>query len=116
MTYDTDGNLTSITDPEGNLTQFTGHDIMGNVLTKIDARNKTWTYTYDAKGQLKTITDPLMNVTSFDYDAVGNITKITYPGSFVVNYSYDNYCRTPVPGLYLSKMVSQVEQVELDMS
>ena len=43
--YDSLGNMTSITDPEGNITRFTSHDSMGNVLTKVDARDKTWTYT-----------------------------------------------------------------------
>ena len=55
--------MTSMTDPEGNITYFTSHDIMGNVLTKEDARGKVWTYEYDEADRLKTITDPLNNVT-----------------------------------------------------
>ena len=75
MTYDALGNLTSVTDPENNITQFTSHDIMGNVLTKVDARDKLWTYEYDNKGQLTKITDPLTNITQLFYDQVGNKTK-----------------------------------------
>ncbi len=60
MAYDETGNMTSVTDPAGNITQFT-HDNMGNVLTKEDARNKVWTYEYDAAGKLKSITDPYLN-------------------------------------------------------
>ena len=44
MAYDALGNLVSITDPEGGVTRFTAHDIMGNVLTKEDARGKLWQY------------------------------------------------------------------------
>ena len=72
MTCDDRGNLTSVTDPEDGVTRFTSHDIMGNVLEKIDALGKTWGYTYDTLGQLKTITDPLGNVTEHFYDGVGN--------------------------------------------
>ena len=75
MTYDAVGNLATIEDSEGNLTQFAGHDIMGNVLTRIDANNKTWSYTYDDAGRLKSVTDPLTHTTGFEYDAVGNKTK-----------------------------------------
>ena len=72
MTYDANGNLETITDPEGNLTQFTSYDGMGNVLTRIDARGKVWTYEYDDAGRLKKITDPLNNTTDLYYDEVGN--------------------------------------------
>ncbi len=75
MTYDALGNLTSVTDAENNTTQFTSHDIMGNVLTKIDARDKTWTYEYDDAGRLKTVTDPLTNITQMFYDEMGNKIK-----------------------------------------
>ena len=75
MTYNALGNLTSVTDAENHTTQFTAHDTMGNVLTKIDARDKTWIYAYDAAGRLSTVTDPLNNITQMFYDQVGNKTK-----------------------------------------
>ncbi|MBW1751666.1 MAG: RHS repeat protein, partial [Deltaproteobacteria bacterium] len=75
MTYDAYGNLTSVTDAENNTTQFTAHDIMGNVLTKLNARNKTWTYAYDDAGRLSVVTDPLNNITQLFYDEVGNKVK-----------------------------------------
>ena len=72
MEYDALGNLTSVTDPEGHITRFTSHDIMGNVLTKEDPRSKIWSYEYDAMGGLTKVTDPLNNITQIFYDAVGN--------------------------------------------
>jgi YD repeat-containing protein len=75
MTYDDAGNLTSVTDPAGGMTQFTSHDVMGNVLEKIDARGKTWSYTYDDLGRLLTVVDPAGGVTTHSYDAAGNRIK-----------------------------------------
>ena len=90
MTYDDVGNLATIEDPENNLTQFTEHDIMGNVLTKIDANNKTWSYTYDDAGRLLSVTDPLTRSTSFEYDAVGNKTKEIDARGIETVFEYDN--------------------------
>ncbi len=75
MEYDAYGNMTSVTGPESNVTRFTSHDIMGDVLTKLDARDKTWTYEYDDAGRLKTITDPLTNITQMFYDGARNKIK-----------------------------------------
>jgi YD repeat-containing protein len=88
MAYDASGNMTSITDPEGNITQFT-NDNMGNVLTKEDARGKVWTYEYGAMGRLKSITDPLNNVTQLFYDAVGNKIREVDAESKEKAYEYD---------------------------
>jgi len=96
MTYDLSGNLTSITDPEGGVTRFTGHDAMGNVLTKEDARGKEWTYEYDAAGRLESVTDPILNavepyrnVTRFYYDEAGNqIRQVNSQGKETL-YDYD---------------------------
>ncbi len=76
MTYDDNGNLETLTDPAGGITRFTDYDITGRLLTKIDARGKTWGYTYDTKGNLKTATDPLGNTTEYEYDKAGNRTRM----------------------------------------
>ncbi|MGD9158472.1 MAG: RHS repeat-associated core domain-containing protein, partial [Desulfobacteraceae bacterium] len=72
MTYDYSGNVSTVTDPEGNLTQLTSHDIMGNILTRIDERGKTWAYTFNDDGSLATITDPMSHLTQIFYDDNGN--------------------------------------------
>ncbi len=87
--YDSSGNMTSETDPEGNITQFT-YDNMGNVLTRLDARNKLWTYGYDDAGRLTSTTDPLNNTTLIYYDAVGNKTREVDPEGKTRTYEYDS--------------------------
>ena len=49
-----DGELTKITDPEGNETNFS----------------------YNKAGKVKSKTDPEGNITTYDYDKEGNVTKI----------------------------------------
>ncbi|MCK4542700.1 MAG: RHS domain-containing protein [Spirochaetales bacterium] len=91
MEYDAAGNMTSVTDPESNVTRFTSHDIMGNVLTKEDARGKVWTYEYDVRGKLTKITDPLNNITQIFYDEVGNkIREVDAEGKEKL-FEYDSY-------------------------
>jgi len=89
MTYDANGNLETITDPEGNLTQFTSYDAMDNVLTKIDAMGKFWTYEYDDAGRLKKTIDPLNNITEFFYDAVGVLSISCRFGTTRVGFAQD---------------------------
>ena len=89
MEYDALGNLTSVTDPEGNITGFTSHDIMGNVLTKEDARGKVWNYEYDALGHLTLITDPLGYETHIYYDKKGNKIREVDAEGKEKTYEYD---------------------------
>ncbi|MEW6079368.1 MAG: right-handed parallel beta-helix repeat-containing protein [Thermodesulfobacteriota bacterium] len=88
MTYDSLGNQTSVTDPEGHTTTFT-HDLMGNVLTRIDDDNHVWTYTYDASGNMLTAEDPLHRVVAYEYDASGRKTKEIGPDDRQTRFEYD---------------------------
>ena len=87
LTYDADGNMDTLTDPEA-LTTLT-YDVMGNVLTKTDARDKVWTYTYDNTGRLRTITDPLDLVTEYVYDQAGNKIREIDPEGKETVFEYD---------------------------
>ena len=91
MVYDTMGNLLSITDPEGGVTRFTAHDIMGNVLTKEDARGKLWQYAYDAAGRLEAAIDPLGQTTRFFYDKKGNKVREVDPQNREALFEYDQH-------------------------
>jgi RHS repeat-associated protein len=109
--YDDKGNLIRIRDPEGNETGFTSHDIIGNVLTKVDARGKTWQFEYDADGKLtmegipgtagnhiyyedggKKIrqVDSELKETVSDYDDNGNLIKIADAAGKTYRFEYDS--------------------------
>ncbi len=89
MAYDELGNPISMTDPEGGVTHFTDHDIMGNVLTKQDARGKIWQYEYDAAGRLKTAIDPLGRTTHIFYDKIGNKIREVDADGKQTTYTHD---------------------------
>ncbi|MCP3955658.1 MAG: RHS repeat protein [Desulfobacterales bacterium] len=89
MAYDKFGNMTAITDAEGNTTRFT-HDYRGNVITRIDPTGARWMHTYDLSGnRIKTI-DPLGQVTEFRYDALGNRIAVTDPAGSRTCFTYDD--------------------------
>jgi YD repeat-containing protein len=54
-TYNSDGDLLTATDPQGNVTTYT-YDANDNLLTKTDALGNTTTYTYDANNHVLTET------------------------------------------------------------
>ena len=60
-TYDGNGRLTQMTDPNGLVTAYT-YDLRGRVLTITETppvgSARTTTFTYDDAGQLKTATSP----------------------------------------------------------
>lgn len=105
-TVDTSGRITK--HAATGLTDVTQtYDAHGNRLTRTDVTG-TETYTYDLLHRLATVTYPDGKIVSYSYDSVGNITKIMYPSSFEVNYTYDDFCRVPVPNLYISKVIGQI--------
>lgn len=92
MEYDQKGNLISVTDPEGKMTRFT-HDIMGNALTRTDARAMIWLYVYDSSGRLTAKTDPLAGTTRNIYDGSGNRIKEIDAEERTITYSYNDQNR-----------------------
>jgi RHS repeat-associated protein len=75
-TYDSNGNLASITDPEGHTTEFLRYDILGNPLEKKDERGFIWHYSYDALSRKLSETDPLKQTSTYEYDGANNMTAI----------------------------------------
>lgn len=65
--YDIAGNLTGVTDPNGNVT----------------------TYVYDDFGRMLTQTSPVTGTTSYGYDAAGNLTSTTEANGATTTRTYD---------------------------
>jgi RHS repeat-associated protein len=87
----------SITDPLGGQTSFT-YDTNGNLLTVTDARSNVTTYTYDNMDRLASRTDPLTRAETFAYDGNGNLSTHTDRRGKVTTYTYDPLNRETFAG------------------
>ncbi len=80
--------LTSITDPNGNLTKvFT--DPRQLTTKTINAMQGITTFYYDGMGQLVRTIDPENNATTYTYDDVGHLIERTHPSSGTTSWNYD---------------------------
>ncbi|HDM77711.1 MAG TPA: RHS repeat protein, partial [Deltaproteobacteria bacterium] len=91
LSYDDNGNLASVTDPEGNTMRLLEHDSLGNVLRMRDPRGNEWTYEYDSLGRIISETNPLGNKTSFEYDGANNLTAIINAHLKRFEFYYDDH-------------------------
>lgn len=78
LTRDTAGQLTGVTQPQGNYGYtYTSY---GEVLTSTQPGNVTSSYGYDTDGRATTLTSD-GQTTSFGYDADSHLTSVVYPAS-----------------------------------
>ena len=91
FTYDENGNVDSIADPEGNKTLFLKYDNAGNLLEMQDPRGYEWTFEYDDLGRLKSQRDPLNNTTSYEYDGANNRTAVINALLKRFEFEYDDH-------------------------
>jgi YD repeat-containing protein len=82
------GQLKSITDALGHVTQYTSYNAHGQLLSSTDANGLVTTNSYDARQRLASRTVG-SETTSLQYDGVGQVTQLTLPDSSSLNYSYD---------------------------
>lgn len=68
------GDLESVTDPEGGVTRLVS-DAVGRIESVTDPLNRITRYQYDANNRLRQATDPQGNTTFFEYDPNGNLTR-----------------------------------------
>ena len=111
--YDTSGNLSSITYPDGSIEQYEA-DEAGNPVSVTNRRSQEINYeydsrglvtrqtfpdgsstefTYDARGNLKTATDA-SGTTTLEWDAADRMTRVSYPTGRFLEYSYDGNRRS----------------------
>ena len=86
--YDAQGNVTTITNALGQITQISSYDANGRPLTVVDPNDITTTLTYSPRGWLASRSVG-GETTSYDYDGVGQLTKVTLPDYSYISYSYD---------------------------
>jgi YD repeat-containing protein len=91
FTYDERGNLATMTDPEGNTTEFLKYNAMGKLLEMKDPRGNLWKFEYDAIGRLISQTDPLENKTSYEYDGANNRTAVINALLKRFDFEYDDH-------------------------
>ncbi|NIQ91130.1 MAG: RHS repeat-associated core domain-containing protein, partial [Deltaproteobacteria bacterium] len=101
--YNTRGRLTQIA-TGSRITTFT-YDSQGNVESITDPENHTTTYTYDAVGRMTGINRPDGSSVAFSYDRNGNMTVLTNPASIAHRFGYNKVnlnssYQTPLSGSY----------------
>jgi YD repeat-containing protein len=82
------GNLATIKNASGHLTQITAYDLNSNPLTIIDPNGVVTTLTYDLRQRL-TQRSVGGETTAYQYDAVGQLLKVTLPDGSFITYTYD---------------------------
>ena len=114
--YDTEGDLTSVTDPDGNATTTANdyttsytYDTWGQQQTVTDANGHTTTNSaFDDNGFPQTITDAKGNATKIVYDQRGQVTKSTDPLGHNTTQTYDTFNRPLVNVVPLDQTNGQV--------
>ena len=89
----TAGDLRSITNAVGHVTQFTLYDGAGRVRQMVDPKGVVTDTVYTARGWVSStsVTPPggAARITSYTYDNAGQLTGVTLPDSTTMGYSYD---------------------------
>ncbi len=82
------GNIATITNALGHVTQINTYDLNGNPLTIVDPNGVITTLTYDQRQRL-TSRSVGNEQTSYQYDGVGQLLKVTLPDGSFTSYTYD---------------------------
>jgi YD repeat-containing protein len=88
--YDNQDNLTSVTDPKGNITQYT-YDDFGRRIKVISPDTGTTIYSHDEAGNISQKSDARGTEVSYTYDALNRLTAAQFSDpNQNVTYTYDN--------------------------
>ena len=82
------GQVKRITNPVGQVTQFTRYNAHGQVEEIVDPNGVVTTLAYDLRQRL-TSRSTAGETTSFQYDPVGQLTRLTQPDGSYIAYTYD---------------------------
>jgi RHS repeat-associated protein len=87
-THDKNGNVTTVTDGDGNVTTYV-YDAMNRATVTIDALANRTTEMFDAAGNITEIKDASNNVTTFAYNAGGELVSETNANGYAATFAYD---------------------------
>jgi len=82
------GNVATITNAAGHVTQIAAYNAHGQPTTLVDPNGLTTTLAYDLRQRL-TSRSVGGETTGYEYDGVGQLTKVTLPDASFLSYSYD---------------------------
>ena len=82
------GNVATITNAAGHVTQITAYNDHGQPTTIVDPNGLPTTLSYDPRQRL-TSRSVGGETTSYEYDGVGQLTRVTLPDGSFLTYSYD---------------------------
>jgi len=89
LVYDTVGNLTSQTDPNGNQSTLHDYDALNRLSSSLDALSGTTAYDYDVNDRIISVTSPNDAQTTYDYDDLGNMLSEQSPDRGTRSYTFD---------------------------
>ncbi len=90
VSRDSQGRMTSITDPVGRQLALTYDGVSLRITTLTDQLGRAVRYSYDGAGRLMTVTDPAGGSTTYGYDIAGRLSSITDPrGITFLRNEYD---------------------------
>jgi RHS repeat-associated protein len=87
-TYDADNEPTKVEDPNGTSTE-TEYSAMGQVTAQINGDKQTTKYERNTLGEITEVIEPGSRKTLKEYDTAGNVKKLTDPAKRTTTYSYD---------------------------
>ena len=87
-TYNADNEPTKITEPNGTVTE-TGYDGAGRVTSQTDGNKHETKYVRNILGEVTEVIDPLGRKTVKGYDNAGNLKTLTDPAKRTTTYTYD---------------------------
>ena len=82
------GNLATITNAAGHVTEYSAYNAHGQLLTIVDPNGLATTLRYDQRLRL-TSRSVGGELTVYDYDGVGQVTKVALPDGSFLTYTYD---------------------------